>query len=121
MTRRNRTILIAAVAVVLLVAILAVAFANSRLVRRAMVGVQDARLARFVEIETGLAVTVLFAAASLTSLPPAVDVQADRATLTEVAARFTAMPPRFASPALGDLLTQTNPLGGGPEARLRIE
>src|SRR5262249_52555950 len=42
-------------------------------------------------------------------------------TLSEVFARFTAMPPRLASPAIGDLLQQTNPLGGGPEARLPIE
>jgi len=48
-------------------------------------------------------------------------VHADRATLAEVTARFTAMPPRFASPAIDDLLQQTNPLAGGPETRLQIE
>src|SRR5205807_626022 len=106
---------------VLLVAILALGFANFRLVRRAVAGAGETRLARFVEVEAGLAITVLFAAASLTSLPPAADVTADRATLAEVAARFTAMPPRLASPAIGDLLAQTNPLAGGPEARLEIE
>jgi len=105
----------------LLVAILALGFANARLVRRALAGADARRVARFVEVETGLALTVLFAAASLTSLPPAVDVQAERATLAEVAARFTAMPPRLASPAVGDLLRATNPLAGPPEARLQIE
>jgi putative copper resistance protein D len=107
--------------VVLLGAILALAIANFRLVRRAATGAGDVRLTRFVEVEMGLAVTVLFAAASLTSLPPAADVRADRATLAEVGARFTAMPPRLASPAIGDLLQQTNPLAGGPETRLQVE
>ena len=106
---------------VLLVAMLGLGVANFRLVRRAATRDGDVRLARFVEVEMGLAVTVLFAAASLTSLPPAADVRADRATLAEVAARFTAMPPRLASPAIGDLLQQTNPLAGGPETRLQIE
>jgi hypothetical protein len=65
---------------VLLVAILALGFANSRLVRRAAARARERRLAR-----------------------------------------FAAMPPRLASPAVGDLLRETNPLAGGPEARLRIE
>ena len=106
---------------VLLVAMLGLGVANFRLVRRAATRDGDVRLARFVEVEMGLAVTVLFAAASLTSLPPAADVRADRATLAEVTARFTAMPPRLASPAIDDLLQQTNPLAGGPETRLQIE
>jgi copper resistance protein D len=105
---------------ILLLAILAIAAANFRMVRGATLG-GDLRLARFVEIELGLGVTVLFAAASLTSLPPAADVTADRATLTEVVERFSAMPPRLASPAIDDLIRQTNPLAGGPEARLQIE
>ncbi len=107
--------------VALLVAMLGFGFVNYRLVRRTAARAGDSRLARFVEVETGLAVTVLFAAASLTSLPPAVDVREDRATASEVAARFSAIPPRLASPAIGDLLRETNPLGGGPAARLRIE
>ena len=105
----------------LLAAILGVAALTFRLVRGAATRAGETRLRRFVEVETGLAITVLFAAASLTSLPPAVDVSADRATLAEVAARFTAMPPSFASPAIGDLLHQTNPLAGALDTRLRIE
>jgi putative copper resistance protein D len=105
----------------LLLAILTLGFASYRLVRRAVVRAGDLRLMRFVEAETGLAITVLFAAASLTSLPPAVDVSTERATLAEVVARFTAMPPRLASPAIGDLLRETNPRGGARETRLRIE
>jgi putative copper resistance protein D len=73
--------------VVLLVVILVLAALNFRAVRRARAG-GDVRLLRFVEVELGLGVTVLFAAASLTSLPPAVDVTTDRATVAEVASRF---------------------------------
>jgi putative copper resistance protein D len=61
------------------------------------------RLRRFVEVEVGLGITVLFTAASLTSLPPAVDVVADRATLAEVATRFTPQWPTLRSPALEEL------------------
>ncbi len=61
------------------------------------------RLRRFVEVELGVGVTVLFAAASLTSLPPAVDVVADRATPLEVLSRFTPRLPTFTSPALADM------------------
>ncbi len=65
--------------------------------------VPSLRLRRFVEVELGLGVTVLFAAASLTSLPPAVDVVRDRATLDEVLARFTPRLPALASPAIADM------------------
>jgi putative copper resistance protein D len=61
------------------------------------------RLRRFVEVEFGVGMVVLFAAASLTSLPPAVDVVADRATLGEVAKVFTPRMPRLSSPPLEDL------------------
>ena len=61
------------------------------------------RLRRFVEVELGLGITVLFAAASLTSLPPAVDVVADRATFAEVAHVFTPRVPSFTSSRLADM------------------
>lgn len=61
------------------------------------------RLRRFAEVELGLGLTVLFAAASLTSLPPAVDVVRDRATLAEVLTRFTPRLPTLASPAIADM------------------
>lgn len=61
------------------------------------------RLRRLVEAEVGLGITAFFAAASLTSLPPAVDVVADRATSAEVLTRFTPQWPRLSSPSLDEL------------------
>lgn len=61
------------------------------------------RLRRFVEVEFGLGITVFFAAASLTSLPPAIDVVADRATLSDVATRFTPRWPTLTSPSINEL------------------
>jgi putative copper resistance protein D len=69
-------------------------------------GLPLTRVRRFVEVELGLGITVLFAAASLTSLPPAVDMTAGRASLEEVATRFTPRWPRWSSPAI-----ETMPIG----------
>lgn len=66
-------------------------------------GLAPLRLRRFVEVELGIGITVLGAAASLTSLPPAVDVVADRATFAEVAGRFVPRWPTLRSPALSEL------------------
>ena len=52
------------------------------------------------EVELGLGLTVLFAAASLTSLPPAIDVVADRAAPGEVLTRFVPRLPRLSSPPI---------------------
>jgi putative copper resistance protein D len=67
-------------------------------------GVSLAQLRRFVEVELGLGLIVFFAAASLTSLPPAVDVVNDRASVAEVATRFTPRWPTFSSPPIEALL-----------------
>lgn len=57
------------------------------------------RLKRFAEIEIGVGLTVLFAAASLTSQPPAADLTQDRASFTEVVDRFVPQwPIRLSSP-----------------------
>ena len=95
--------------VALLAAALTLAYANFRFVRRAAAA-PGVRLFRFVEVEMGLVITVLFAAASLTSLPPAVDVTADRATVAEVASRFTPTVPRLSSPPIDELLGAADPL-----------
>ncbi|HET9925325.1 MAG TPA: CopD family protein, partial [Methylomirabilota bacterium] len=90
---------------VILVGLLVLGGLNSRAIRR-MKGAPEAdqaTLRRFVEVEVGLGLTVLFAAASLTSLPPAVDVTRDRATLAEVATRFTPRLPTLHSPSLAEM------------------
>jgi putative copper resistance protein D len=79
---------------------------------RGEAAVPSPRLRRYVEVEFGLGVIVLLAAASLTSLPPAVDVVADRASLGEVAQVFTPKAPRLSSPPIEDL-----PVGDRAAAR----
>ncbi len=88
------------VKVVMLLGLLALGSANFFVVRRLADGppVPLGRVQRFVEVELGLGLTVLFAAASLTSLPPAIDLTEGRATLAEVALRFTPRVPSFTSP-----------------------
>jgi putative copper resistance protein D len=57
------------------------------------------RLRRFAEVEIGIGFTLFFTAASLTSVPPGVDLTADRATWAEVVARdFSPQAPRLHSP-----------------------
>ena len=90
---------------VILAGLLALGAANFFAVRRLAGGhaVSLPRVRRFVEVELGLGITVLFAAASLTSLPPAIDVVADRATPDEVVTRFTPRWPSFTSPPIEQL------------------
>ena len=106
--------------VVLLAAILGLAWSHVRAVRFAR-GAGSLRLLRFVEVELGLGVTVLFAAASLTSLPPAVDVTTDRATVAEVALRFNPSPPRLTSPPVHELIARAEPLMGAVTRREPVE
>jgi copper resistance protein D len=93
--------------VAMLALLLVLGALNFLTVRRLGAGetVSPLRLRRFVEVELGIGLTVLFAAASLTSLPPAVDVVADRATPAEVVQRFTPRWPRLSSPPLEALPT----------------
>jgi putative copper resistance protein D len=56
------------------------------------------RLRRCAEAEIGIGVAVFFAAASLTSVPPAVDLTQDRATWADIEARNVPQWPRFSSP-----------------------
>jgi putative copper resistance protein D len=90
---------------VILAGLLVLGAVNARAIRR-MDGppeVDRATLRRFVEVEVGLGLTVLFAAASLTSLPPAVDLTTERATLAEVATRFTPRLPTLRTPSLAEM------------------
>ena len=91
--------------IVLLGGLLVLGAANFFAIRRfaSTEALSPPRLRRFVEVELGLGITVLFAAASLTSLPPAIDVVADRATPAEVATRFTPRMPSFTSPTIDQL------------------
>ncbi len=56
------------------------------------------RMRRFAEVEIGIGFSIFFAAASLTSVPPAVDLTADRVTWPEIVQRNTPEPPRLVSP-----------------------
>ncbi len=56
------------------------------------------RLKRFAEVEIGIGIAIFFAAASLTSVPPAVDLTQDRVSWAEIVQRNTPEVPRFASP-----------------------
>jgi putative copper resistance protein D len=56
------------------------------------------RLRRFAEVEFGIGIAIFFAAASLTSVPPAVDLTQDRVTWHEIVERNTPEWPRLSSP-----------------------
>jgi putative copper resistance protein D len=56
------------------------------------------RLKRYAEVEIGIGVAIFFAAASLTSVPPAIDLTQDRVTWPEIIERNTPEWPRFTSP-----------------------
>lgn len=77
---------------------------------RAMNSGEDAvakSLLRFGEVEIGIGLTVILAAASLTSQPPGADLPEDRVTLHEIAARYAPRMPRFASPDAKELSPAT--------------
>jgi len=62
-------------------------------------GTSILRLKRFAEAEIGIGMTVLFAAASLTSLPPGADLKEDRVNWQEIAERVAPQwPIRLTSP-----------------------
>lgn len=57
-----------------------------------------ARVRRFVEVEMGIGFATLMAASSITSLPPSVDLTADRVSWTEIVTRMAPSWPRLTSP-----------------------
>jgi copper resistance protein D len=61
------------------------------------------RLRRFGEAEIGIGFTVILAAASLTSQPPAVDLPRDRVTAAQIAGRLLPKAPRLETPPLSAL------------------
>jgi len=85
---------------ILFLSLLALGFFNAGAVRALSRG-DDAfllRLKRFVEVEIGIGITVLFVAASITSLPPAIDLVEGRATLSDIAERLEPKWPILTSP-----------------------
>ena len=56
------------------------------------------RMKRFAEVEIGIGFSVFFAAASLTSVPPGIDLTRDRVTWSEILDRNTPEWPRLRSP-----------------------
>jgi len=66
-------------------------------------GAVIASLKRFGEAEIGIGITVILTAASLTSLPPAIDLKTDRVSVQQISARLSPHFPRLESPAMQDL------------------
>jgi copper resistance protein D len=89
----------------LMAGILSIGAANFSIVRK--IGRDPAegfrRLRQLVTVEAGIGFTVLLAAASLVSQPPAVDLVEGRATKADVIERFTPRWPRLETPALAEL------------------
>jgi putative copper resistance protein D len=67
-------------------------------------------LSRISEAEIGIGITVILAAASLTSQPPAVDLTSNRVDLSTIAERFSPRVPRMKTPPLSTLSPVTREL-----------
>ncbi|MCW3474533.1 copper resistance D family protein [Limobrevibacterium gyesilva] len=86
--------------VAMFLALLGLGFGNFRSVERLRTdrGMSVTRMKRFAEVEIGVGFSLFFAAASLTSVPPAIDLTQDRVTFHEIVERNRPVWPRFASP-----------------------
>ncbi|MGB8842026.1 MAG: CopD family protein [Aliidongia sp.] len=91
--------------ITMFLALLALGGMNYLLVERLRVdpATPVTRLKRFAEIEIGIGFTLFFAAASLTSSPPAIDLTKDRVSWAEIVERNAPVWPRLASPDRADL------------------
>ncbi len=80
--------------------LLALGYGNFRTVRMldANPTMPVTRMKRFAEVEIGIGFSLFFAAASLTSVPPSVDLTLDRVSWQEVVDRNTPVWPRMVSP-----------------------
>jgi putative copper resistance protein D len=76
---------------------------NFQIARSPSGGAVITSLKRFGEAELGIGITIILTAASLTSLPPAIDLKADRVSRQEIAARLAPQIPRLGSPSVQDL------------------
>jgi copper resistance protein D len=81
--------------------LLALGYGNFRVVRALVRGTEASilRLRRFAEVELGVGITIFFVAASMTSLPPAIDLTRDRVSLTEITERLLPKLPALTSPS----------------------
>jgi putative copper resistance protein D len=88
--------------IVLFVLLLLLGAMNYQIVRGSSSGLLDS-LRRFGEAEIGIGITVILLAASLTSLPPAADLAADRVHANEIYGRMSPRVPRLTSPKHDEL------------------
>lgn len=81
--------------------LLALGYGNFRVVRKLArdPAAPVLRLRRFAEVEFGVGITILFVAASMTSIAPSVDLKDGRASLAEIAERLTPQWPALTSPS----------------------
>ena len=89
--------------VVLFATLLLLGALNFQIAHSPSGGAVIASLKRFGEAELGIGITVILTAASLTSLPPAIDLKTDRVSRQEIAARLAPHNPRLSSPTIQDL------------------
>jgi copper resistance protein D len=64
-------------------------------------------LLRFGEVEIGVGLSVILAAASMTSQPPSIDLTENRVSPHEIAERYAPRMPRLTSPALKEITPST--------------
>jgi putative copper resistance protein D len=85
----------------LFLGLLALGYGNFRVVRSLAINPGGAilRLRRFAEVELGVGITMFFLAASMTSLPPAIDLTRDRVSLSEITERLEPKLPALTSPS----------------------
>lgn len=73
---------------------------------RTGMGVRSLR--SFGEVEIGIGLSIILAAASMTSQPPSVDLVEDRVSMQQIWTRFGPRMPRFTSPDLKEISESTN-------------
>jgi len=100
--------------VILTFVLLAIGALNLNIVRGIRRGLAPGlvSLRRFGEAEVGVGLTVLLAAASLTSTPPAIDVLGDRVSPQTIAQRMKPKWPRMETPSVNELSPATPLLTG---------
>jgi putative copper resistance protein D len=91
--------------IMMLAAMLALGGINFLMLRKYSPGDALPRLRRLVEAEVGIGITIVLAAASLTSQAPAVDLPHDTVDYARILARLKPGVPRLQSPEIADLST----------------